>query len=171
MGKKIRGRVLRVFPPDTNTDEVISGKYKYDELDLKKLAIHAFESIDPSFYDDARKMEQPILVAARNLGCGSSREQAPQVIKACDIQAIIADSFARIFYRNGFNIGLPLIECKGIARETSQGDLIEVDFDAGEVRNITKNKIYGFKPIPKFTQELLDAGGLMPYLKKQGGYG
>jgi 3-isopropylmalate dehydratase small subunit len=79
--KNIRSKVLRIYPPDTNTDEVISGKYKYDELDLKKLAVHAFESIDPTFYADAQKVKKPILVAANNFGCGSSREQAPQVIR------------------------------------------------------------------------------------------
>lgn len=170
MMKSLRGSVLRIFSPDTNTDEVISGKYKYDELDLRKLAVHAFESIDPAFYSDAQKATKPILVAARNFGCGSSREQAPQVIKACDVQCIIADSFARIFYRNGFNIGLPLIECRGIADGAAQGDMLEVDFNKGIVKNITRNSTLKFKPIPPFMQELLEAGGLMPYLKRKGGY-
>ena len=92
--KTIKSKVMRIFPPDTNTDEVISGKYKYDELDLKKLAVHAFESIDPTFYSDSQKVKNPILVAANNFGCGSSREQAPQVIKACGVSCIIAESYA-----------------------------------------------------------------------------
>lgn len=168
--KNIRSKVLRVYPPDTNTDEVISGKYKYDELDLKKLAVHAFESIDPTFYADSQKVKDPILVAATNFGCGSSREQAPQVILACGVSCIIAESYARIFYRNGFNIGLPLIECKGISKEARQGDELEVDFSKNEVRNLTTGKVLPMKPIPEFMQQLLEAGGLMPYLKKQHEY-
>ncbi|MEM2925616.1 MAG: 3-isopropylmalate dehydratase [Methanocellales archaeon] len=167
---KIKGKVLRIFPRDTNTDEMISGKYKYDELDLKKLAIHAFEAIDSNFYEDAKKMENPILIADSNFGCGSSREQAPQVIKACGISCIIAESFARIFYRNAFNIGLPLIECKGIASKVKQGDELEIDFDEGIIKNLNRNETYEFKPIPKFMQVLLSSGGLMPYLLKRGGY-
>jgi 3-isopropylmalate/(R)-2-methylmalate dehydratase small subunit len=165
--KNIKSKVLRVYPKDTNTDEVISGKYKYDELDLKKLAVHAFESIDPTFYADSQKAKGAILVADRNFGCGSSREQAPQVILACDVSCIIAESYARIFYRNGFNIGLPLIECNGIAKNASPGDELEVDFARNEVRNLTTGKTLQMKPIPEFMQQLLEAGGLMPYLKTQ----
>lgn len=167
--KNIKSSVLRIYPPDTNTDEVISGKYKYDELDLKKLAVHAFESIDPTFYADSQKVKDPILVAANNFGCGSSREQAPQVIMACGVSCIIADSYARIFYRNGFNIGLPLIECKGISKNAKLGDELEVDFDKNVVINHTTGQSYPFKPIPGFMQNLLNAGGLMPYLKAHGG--
>jgi 3-isopropylmalate/(R)-2-methylmalate dehydratase small subunit len=165
--KNIGSKVHRIYPPDTNTDEVISGKYKYDELDLKKLVVHAFESIDPTFYADAQKVKKPILVAANNFGCGSSREQAPHVILACDVSCIIAESYARIFYRNGFNIGLPLIECPGIAKNAKQGDELEVDFTKNEVRNLTTDKTLPMKPIPAFMQELIEAGGLMPYLKAQ----
>ncbi len=165
--KNIKSKVLRVYPPDTNTDEVISGKYKYDELDLKKLAVHAFESIDPTFYTDSQKVKNPILIAANNFGCGSSREQAPQVILACGVSCIIADSYARIFYRNGFNIGLPLIECNGISKMAKQGDELEVDFKKNEIRNLTTGKALAMKPIPEFMQQLLEAGGLMPYLKAQ----
>jgi 3-isopropylmalate/(R)-2-methylmalate dehydratase small subunit len=163
----IRSKVLRIYPPDTNTDEVISGKYKYDELDLKKLAVHAFESIDPTFYADSQKVKDPILVAANNFGCGSSREQAPQVIKACGVSCIVADSYARIFYRNGFNIGLPLVECPGISKKASLGDELDIDFVNCTVKNITRGETYPFKPIPAFMQELLEAGGLMPYLKAE----
>ena len=163
--KNIKSKVLRVYPPDTNTDEVISGKYKYDELDLKKLAVHAFESIDPTFYADSQKVKDPILIAANNFGCGSSREQAPQVILACGVSCIIAESYARIFYRNGFNIGLPLIECKGISKMAKQGDELQVDFGKNEIRNLTTGKTLAMSPIPEFMQQLLEAGGLMPYLK------
>ena len=165
--KNIKSKVLRVYPPDTNTDEVISGKYKYDELDLKKLAVHAFESIDPTFYADSQKVKDPILIAANNFGCGSSREQAPQVILACGVSCIIAESYARIFYRNGFNIGLPLVECKGIYKAAKQGDELEIDFGKNEIRNLTTGKTLAISPIPEFMQQLLNAGGLMPYLKAQ----
>jgi len=167
---KIKGSVLRVFSKDVNTDEIISGKYKYDELDIRKLAIHAFEAIDPKFYEDAKKVKSPIIVASENFGCGSSREQAPLVIKACNISCIIAESFARIFYRNGFNIGMPLIECRDVSRKVSRGDELEIDFNAGTIINLTKNETYKFKPIPEFMQKLLEAGGLMPYLRKSGGF-
>ncbi len=166
----IKGGAIRVFPTDTNTDEIISGKYKYDELDLDKLAVHTFESIDPTFYDDAKKHDNPIIVAAKNFGCGSSREQAPWVIKSCNVSCIIAESFARIFYRNGFNIGLYLIECDAISKNVSQDDELEIDLDKGVVRNLTRSVELDFKPIPPFMQELLDAGGLTNYLLEHEGY-
>ena len=166
----ITGKVLRIFPQDTNTDEVISGKYKYDELDLNKLAVHTFESIDPDFYTDSRHTENPIIVTASNFGCGSSREQAPQVIAACGVGCVIAESFARIFYRNGFNIGLPLIECAGIAEKVHKDDELRIDFENGTITNVTTGEEYSFSPIPKFMQELLESGGLLRYLKEKGGY-
>lgn len=166
----IEGKVVRVFPSDTNTDEIISGKYKYDELDLNKLALHTFESVDSHFYEDCQCLRDPILVAGANFGCGSSREQAPQVLKACGISCIIAESFARIFYRNGFNIGLPLVECKDISKDVTQGDELEVDFNVGVIRTKHRNTEYSFKPIPQFMQELLERGGLMPFLDACDGY-
>jgi len=169
--KPITGKVLRVFPQDTNTDEVISGKYKYDELDLNKLAVHTFESIDPDFYTDSKRADNPIIVAKSNFGCGSSREQAPQVIAACGAVCVIAESFARIFYRNGFNIGLPLIECAGIAEKVHNGDELRIDLENGQIENVTTGEQYDSSPIPEFMQELLDSGGLLRYLKENGGYG
>jgi 3-isopropylmalate/(R)-2-methylmalate dehydratase small subunit len=166
----IEAEVIRVFPRDTNTDEMIAGKYKYDELDINKLAVHSFESIDPNFYADTKKLNAPIIVAGVNFGCGSSREQAPQVLKACGISCILAESFARIFYRNGYNIGLPLIECKDISKSVSQADRLKVDFDNGTILNLSTHENYSFKPIPIFMQELLKAGGLMNYLRRYGGY-
>lgn len=168
--KPITGKVLRIFPQDTNTDEVISGKYKYDELDLKKLAVHTFESIDPDFYTDSQRLQNPIIVTASNFGCGSSREQAPHVIKACGVVCIIAESFARIFYRNGFNIGLPLIECPGITENVHSGDELRIDFEDGSIEKIITGERYNFNPIPAFMQELLDAGGLLRYLAEKDGY-
>jgi len=165
---KIRGTVLRVLPRDVNTDEIISGKYKYDELDLEKLAVHTFESVDEKFYEDAKRTENPVLVAGENFGCGSSREQAPQVLKACGVRCIIAKSFARIFYRNAFNIGLPLVECPEFQADV--GDEVLVDLTEGKITNLTKNTSYEFKPIPEFIGKILEAGGLLEYLKREGGF-
>ncbi|RLG22494.1 3-isopropylmalate dehydratase [Methanosarcinales archaeon] len=166
----IKGKVLRVLPDDTNTDEIISGKYKYDVLDIGKLAVHTFEAIDPSFYRDAKKNPGSILVAGKNFGCGSSREQAPRVLQECDISCIVAESFARIFYRNSFNVGLPIVECKGISAHVDKEDELEIDLDGGKIRNLTKGYELSFKPIPDFMQNLLQAGGIMSYLRKSGGY-
>ena len=170
MTETIDGKVLRIFSADTNTDEIIAGKFKYDGLNFKKLAVHAFESIDPEFYEDSKKLKEPIVVAARNFGCGSSREQAPWVIKACGVPLVVAESFARIFYRNCFNIGLPLVECEGISSKVDQGDSLEVNFERGILFNRTKGTEHEFMPLPKFMQEILSAGGLVSYLKERGGY-
>jgi 3-isopropylmalate/(R)-2-methylmalate dehydratase small subunit len=166
----ITGRVMRIFPRDTNTDEVVSGKYKYDELDLSKPAVHTFESIDPDFYTDSKHTKNPIIVTASNFGCGSSREQAPQVIAADGVGCVIAESFASIFYRNGFNSGMPLIECAGIAENVHNDDELRIDFENGSIANLTAGEECGFSPIPKFMQELLESGGLLKYLKENGGY-
>ncbi|MDY6931213.1 MAG: 3-isopropylmalate dehydratase [Halobacteriota archaeon] len=171
MSNIIKGEVLRIFAADTNTDEIISGKFKYDAFDFKKLAVHAFEAIDPSFYEDAQKLNNPIIVAERNFGCGSSREQAPLVIQGSDVACVIAESFARIFYRNCFNIGLPIVECKDISKNVDQNDELEIDLAEGTIKNISKGTEYRFNPLPEFMQNILDEGGLMPYLKKKGGYG
>ncbi len=167
---KITGVIVRVFPKDTNTDEIISGKYKYDELDLRKLAQHTFEAIDGHFYEDCMKVDMPIVVADANFGCGSSREQAPQVLKACGVSCIVAESFARIFYRNGFNIGMPLIECDNITESVAQGETLSIDFDAGVISNVSRLRECHFNPIPPFMQRLLERGGLMQYLETRGDY-
>jgi len=166
----IKSVVLRVFGDDVNTDEIISGKYKYDELDLKKLAVHTFEAVDPKFHAGAAAAEEPLIVAGSNFGAGSSREQAPQVLLACGVACVLADSFARIFYRNSFNIGLPLVVCPGVSKQTEAGDTLEVDFTAGEVRNLTRNVQLDFTPVPPVMLGLLEAGGLFPYLRREGGF-
>ncbi|MGZ4881918.1 MAG: LeuD/DmdB family oxidoreductase small subunit [Halobacteriota archaeon] len=167
---KITGEIVRIFPKDTNTDEIISGKYKYDELDLNKLAQRTFEAIDRRFYEDCKKLDRPIIVAGANFGCGSSREQAPQVLKACGISCIIAESFARIFYRNGFNIGMPLIESDNITKSVVQGETLMIDFGVGTIRNTDRRQEHHFNPIPPFMQQLLQRGGLMQYLETCGDY-
>jgi 3-isopropylmalate/(R)-2-methylmalate dehydratase small subunit len=167
---KIEGTVFHVFPADTNTDEVISGKYKYDEVDMEKLAVHTFETLVPNFYADAKAFASPIIVAEKNFGCGSSREQAPHVLRACGIRCVIAPSFARIFYRNSFNIGLPLVGCRDITAHAKPGDELEVDFASCRIRNRTRDDEIPFQKIPDFMLGLLEEGGLMPYLRKHGGW-
>ena len=146
-----------------NTDFIISGRYKFSITDIKELSKHIMEDIDPGF--PAKIIPgKSIIVAGKNFGMGSSREQAPLVIKECGIVAILAKSFARIFYRNGFNIGLPLIETD--TGKIKENDTLFIDMDKGIVKNVTKNSQMGIKPLPKFMQELLSAGGLVSYYKK-----
>ena len=148
-----------------NTDFIISGRYKFSITDIKELSKHIMEDIDPAF---AAKIipGKSIIVAGENFGMGSSREQAPLVIKECGIVAILAKSFARIFYRNGFNIGLPLIETD--TSKIEENAALFIDLDKGIVRNITKNIETEIKPLPKFMQEILKENGVINYYKKYG---
>lgn len=150
-----------------NTDFIISGRYKFAITDMKELAKHIMEDIDPAFPSKI-KPGVSVIVAGSNFGMGSSREQAPLVIRESGIVAVLAKSFARIFYRNGFNIGLPLIEVdtSGI----DEKDSLSIDLDAGILRNLTKNSESGIKPFPAFMQTLLGEGGLVNYYKKHGGF-
>lgn len=151
---------------DINTDYIISGRYKFKIQDPHELAKHVMEDLDPNFYSRVQKGD--FLVAGRNFGCGSSREQAPMAIKYANISAVIAKSFARIFYRNCYNLGLPAIEAdtSGIA----EGDELEVDLDGGIIRNKTKGKDIKIAPVPKTMQVLLEDGGLVNHFKKHGGF-
>jgi len=162
----IRGRAF-VFGDDVNTDEIIPGIRMRDISDLTELSKYCFEPIRPNFWKEAKAGD--IVVAGKNFGCGSSREKAPIVIKETGIRAILAESFARIFYRNAFNIGLIAIECPE-AERIEQGDSLEVLANEGVIRNLTKDEEYEFTPIPEFMQQLVDAGGLMEYRAKQMGY-
>ena len=146
-----------------NTDFIISGRYKFSITDIKELSKHIMEDIDPAFPAKVSPGKS-IIVAGENFGMGSSREQAPLVIKECGIVAVLAKSFARIFYRNGFNIGLPLIETA--TDEIDEKDTLLIDMDKGTVENVTKNIEFKIKPLPKFMQELLSEGGLVNYYKK-----
>ncbi|MEW6008899.1 MAG: 3-isopropylmalate dehydratase [Candidatus Omnitrophota bacterium] len=148
-----------------NTDAIISGRFKFQITDIKKLAEHIMEDSDPNF----RKKIIPgktILVAGNNFGMGSSREQAPLVIKEAGIVAIIAKNFARIFYRNAFNIGLPLIEADSSL--ISEGDEVQVDLDKGEIYDKSKSLSLSFKPLPLFMQRLIADGGVVEHFKKYG---
>lgn len=162
-----KGKVWK-FGRDINTDIIIAGKRKYDTLDIKEIAKYAFEAIDPDFSKKAK--DGDVIVAGANFGCGSSREHAPLVIKALGISAIIAESFARIFYRNAINIGLPIVECREAAEKIEEGDEVEINLEKGTIKILTKNEKYHFKPLPLIMTQILNAGGLVPFLRENKGY-
>jgi 3-isopropylmalate dehydratase small subunit len=163
---KFTGKAWK-FGADVDTDAIIPARY-LNTSDPKELAQHCMEdSSNPEFI---RKMQPgDIIVAEKNFGCGSSREHAPIAIKAAGVSCVVAKSFARIFYRNCFNMGLPIFESAGAVDGISQGDRIEVDADKGVIRNLTTNQTFQATPVPPFMQELIAAGGLMAYTKKQAG--
>ncbi|MCS7120092.1 MAG: 3-isopropylmalate dehydratase small subunit [Nitrososphaerota archaeon] len=161
---KIYGKAWK-FGDNVNTDLIIAGKYKLSITDVDELSRHAMEAIMPDF---AKKVEKgDILVAGKNFGCGSSREQAPLVLKHLGIGAVIAQSFARIFFRNAINIGLPAVEFRQV-NEINEGDLLEIDLVRGSLRNVSSNKLYSIKPIPSELWQILSEGGLVSYVKKYG---
>ncbi len=158
----MRGKVWK-FGKNIDTDIIIAARY-LNTSDPKELAKHIMEDADPKF---TQKMEAgDIIVADENFGCGSSREHAPIALKAAGISAVIAPTFARIFYRNAFNMGLPIFELKEVA-EINEGDIVKIDMASGEVVNETTGKSYKFTPIPEFMQELVNTGGLIEYAKKE----
>lgn len=151
---------------DINTDYIISGKYKFNTLDMKELAKHIFEDIEPDFINKIKPGD--IVVAGKNFGCGSSREQAPLVIKNAGLSAVVAMSFARIFYRNAINNGLPLVECD--TSRINDGDELEIDLEKGIVKDITQGFEITINPLPPFMMKLLQDGGLVEHFKKYGGF-
>ena len=161
---KIEGKALKLGD-NINTDFIISGRYKFSITDIKELSKHIMEDIDPNFPSKIQPGAS-ILVAGKNFGMGSSREQAPLVIKEAGIVAVLAKTFARIFYRNGFNIGLALIETD--TDKIDESDALDIDLDKGVVRNISKNIELAITPLPLFMQELLKEGGIVNYYKKHG---
>jgi len=156
---KLRGTVHK-FGSNVNTDVIIPARY-LNVSEPGELAKHCMEDIDPEF--TAKVETGDILVAATNFGCGSSREHAPLSIKTCGISCVIAQSFARIFFRNAINIGLPLLECAEAANETEAGDMLEVDLSSGRIRNISKRKTFIANPYPEFMMGIINAGGLIEY--------
>ncbi|HOV87718.1 MAG TPA: 3-isopropylmalate dehydratase small subunit [Syntrophobacteraceae bacterium] len=160
---KLKGYAWK-FGDDVDTDAIIPARY-LNTTDPEILAAHCMEDADPEFPAKVRKGD--ILVAGKNFGCGSSREHAPIAVKASGVGCVIAHSFARIFYRNAFNMGLLILECPEAAESIVTGDEIEVDPDRGVIVNHTQNKTYHAQPIPPFMQDLVRAGGLMPYVKEQ----
>jgi len=158
----VRGKVWK-FGDNVDTDLIIAARY-LNTSEPSELAKHVMEDADPEFVN---KMEPgDIIVAGENFGCGSSREHAPIALKAAGISAVIAPTFARIFYRNAFNMGLPIFELPEAA-QINEGDTVRIDMEAGEIVNETSGKSYKFIPIPEFMQELVDAGGLIEYAKRE----
>ena len=151
------------FGDDVNTDEIIPARY-LNTSDAAELAAHCMEDADPDFM---KKMKQgDIIVGGRNFGCGSSREHAPIAIKTAGLSCVIAKSFARIFFRNCINIGLPIVPCEAAAEDAQPGDEMAVDLEAGTVHNVTQDKTYAVPPFPEAMRQIIDAGGLMAFVKQ-----
>ena len=163
MEKSLRGRA-HTYGKNVDTDVIIPGKY-CNIVDQTELGKHAMEGIDPEF--SARVKSGDIIVADSNFGCGSSREVAPIAIKGAGVSAVIAKSFARIFYRNAINIGLPILECPEAVDAIAAGDEIEIDPAAGAIRNISKGTNYKAAEFPPFMRSLIEAGGLIPYVERR----
>ena len=162
---KLNGRVWK-FGADIDTDAIIPARY-LNTSDPGALAKHCMEDLNPFF---VKKVKQgDIIFAEENFGCGSSREHAPIAIKAAGISCVVARSFARIFYRNSFNMALPIMECPEAVDAALEGDEVEIDFDKGEIVNHTREKTFHFQPIPPFMQKLIQSGGLMGYVRKKSG--
>ncbi len=151
------------FGHNVDTDQILPAEY-LTTGDANKLAAHAFAKVRPEFATEVK--EGDVIVAGENFGCGSSREHAPRALLGAGISCVIARSFARIFFRNAINIGLRLIEAD-VCDRIEEGDEIEINFEAGVIRNKTKKEEYKFKPLPEFMQKLLESGGLIPYIKKR----
>jgi 3-isopropylmalate/(R)-2-methylmalate dehydratase small subunit len=159
---ELKGKVHK-FGDDINTDEILPARY-LNTSDPMELALHAMEDADPEFVHKVRHGD--FIVAGKNFGCGSSREHAPVALKAVGLSGVIAGSFARIFYRNAFNMGLAIFECPEAVAEIQEGQLISVDIDTGVITDLSTGKKYNSQPLPPFMQELLADGGLMAHLKK-----
>ncbi len=152
-----------VYGDNVDTDVIIPARY-LNTPDAKALAEHCMEDIDATFTQNVEPGD--LICAGWNFGCGSSREHAPLAIKTAGIDCVIAKSFARIFYRNAINIGLPILECEAAADEIQPGDIVKVDFSTGTITDETLNKSWKAEPFPPFIQEIIDCGGWMHYLRK-----
>jgi 3-isopropylmalate/(R)-2-methylmalate dehydratase small subunit len=162
---KVSGKAT-VFGDDVNTDAIIPGKY-LTLLDPAEMAKHAMEGLNPNFSEKAKN--GVIIVARKNFGCGSSREQAPLALKYAGVKCILAESFARIFFRNAINIGLPVLESPNVSREVEEGDVLAVSLEEGKIVNETRNHIIKATELPEFILEILQDGGLIAHLKRKGG--
>jgi 3-isopropylmalate dehydratase small subunit len=160
---KLTGKVWK-FGNDVDTDAIIPARY-LNTIDPKELAAHCMEDADAEFASKVKPGD--IMAAGKNFGCGSSREHAPIAIKAAGVSCVIAHSFARIFYRNAFNMGLPILECPEAAEKIQAGDELELDLDSGVIVNKTRNETYHAHAIPPFMQKLIAAGGLIEYVREQ----
>lgn len=155
------GKVWR-FGDDVDTDVIIPARY-LNQTSPEHLAAHCMEDADAHFAQDVQPGD--VIVGGKNFGCGSSREHAPLAIKSAGVHVVIAESFARIFYRNSLNIGLPILECPEAVQGIQAGDEISVNLETGEIQNITREMGYQARPFPPFMQELIKAGGLISYVK------
>ena len=160
---KVPGPAIK-FGKNIDTDVILPGKYLV-LVDPYNLAKHALEGLDPDFPDKAKK--GVIIVGGKNFGCGSSREQAPLALKYSGVKCVIAESFARIFFRNAINIGLPVIECEGISAAVEDNDELTVDFEAGTVQNLSKGKSFQVVKLPPFILDILSDGGLIENLRRR----
>ncbi len=161
---KVKGNVFK-YGDDVNTDVIIPARY-LNTISEKELASHCMEDIDPSFASKVEKGD--IMVAGDNFGCGSSREHAPIAIKASGVSLVIARSFARIFYRNSINIGLPILECPAAADKIAAGDIVSCDLDKGEITDETTGETFRAQPFPPFIEKIIEKGGLLNYLADKG---
>lgn len=159
---RAQGHVFK-YGDNVDTDVIIPARY-LNSFDAKELASHAMADIDPEFAEKVQ--EGDLIVAKKNFGCGSSREHAPIAIKASGISCVIAETFARIFYRNAINIGLPIIECPAAAKEIEAGDTVEIDFDSGMIYDKTKGTEYQGQAFPEFMQKIIKAEGLINYINE-----
>ena len=153
-----------MYGDNVNTDVILPARH-LSISDPVELAAHCMEDLDPSFIKSVKKGD--MILAGENFGCGSSREHAPVSIKAAGVSIIIAESFARIFYRNAFNVGLPILECAPAVENTRTGDLVQVNLDTGLIRNQTRKREFQARPIPPFMKEILEAGGLMKWVERR----
>jgi 3-isopropylmalate dehydratase small subunit len=160
----LKGKVFK-FGNDVDTDAIIPARY-LNTIDPAVLKKHCMEDADPEFPTKVKPGD--VIVAGKNFGCGSSREHAPIAIKAAGVSCVIASSFARIFFRNSFNMGLPIFESDEAAREIKEGDIVEVDASTGNIKNLSAGKTFKAKAIPAFMQELVEDGGLVEHIKKRG---
>ena len=160
---KVKGTVFQ-YGDNVDTDVIIPARY-LNSSDPAELAQHCMEDIDTTFIQKVQKGD--IIVARKNFGCGSSREHAPIAIKAAGVSCVIAETFARIFYRNALNIGLPIIECPEAARASGAGDVVEIDFDSGLITDVTKGESWQGQAFPEFMQKIIRAEGLIPYINQK----
>ncbi len=160
---RITGRVWK-YGDHVDTDVIIPARYLNTSV-MEELARHCLEDLDPKF----ATLVQPgdVIVAGENFGCGSSREHAPLAIKGAGVSCVIARSFARIFYRNAINIGLPILECPAAVQDVEDGHQIEVDLESGQVRNLTTGRVFRVEPYPPFMMAIIESGGLVPYTRQR----
>ncbi|MAF85679.1 MAG: 3-isopropylmalate dehydratase small subunit [Dehalococcoidales bacterium] len=159
----LEGKVHK-YGANVDTDAIISARY-LSVSDPAELARHCMEGIDQDFVSKVQPGD--IIMATTNFGCGSSREHAPLAIKASGVSCVIAKNFARIFFRNAINIGLPVLECDAVVDNTGAGDILEIDLSSGKIKNLTNGKVFDVRPYPDFMAELLSAGGLIEYTKQR----